>query len=288
MLTLRVLLLLLCSFTVFAEEIVILPLHHRLPEQVLPTLEPLVAPGGSIVGAGNQLFVRTSPENLLDLQKVLQAIDQPLRRVLISVRQGNGSNQHDQALQINQGNIRLGKQTQININGEVRQGEHSGSQQTTQQVQTVEGSPAQIYLGQSLPIAMHQVWLDHGQPTISDSVHYVDIGTGFSAQPRISGENVFLTISPLQQQMNGGNIEQSSLNTTVSGRLGQWLSIGSSTIASSQQHRGLSGSSSQQGTQQQQVWLKVDLLEYPWQMGKSKQVARRSRADAYFSFTYSC
>ncbi len=261
MLTLRVLLLTICAFAVQAEEIVILPLHHRLPEQVLPTLEPLVAPGGSIVGAGNQLFVRTSPENLLDLQKVLQAIDQPLRRVLISVRQGNGSNQHDQALQINQGNIRLGKQTQININGEVRQGEHSGSQQTTQQVQTVEGSPAQIYLGQSLPIAMHQVWLDHGQPTISDSVHYVDIGTGFSAQPRISGENVFLTISPLQQQMNGRNIEQSSLNTTVSGRLGQWLSIGNSTIASSQQHRGLSGSSSQQGTQQQQVWLKVDLLE---------------------------
>ena len=94
---LRVLLLTICAFAVQAEEIVILPLHHRLPEQVLPTLEPLVAPGGSIVGAGNQLFVRTSPENLLDLQKVLQAIDKPLRRVLISVRQGNGSNQQNQA-----------------------------------------------------------------------------------------------------------------------------------------------------------------------------------------------
>ncbi len=259
--TLKVLLLTFCVFAVQAEEIVILPLHHRLPEQVLPTLEPLVEPGGSIVGAGNQLFVRTSPENLLDLQKVLQAIDQPLRRVLISVRQGNGSNQQNQALQIEQGNIHLGKQSQININGVVRQGERSASQQTTQQVQTVEGSAAQIYLGQSLPIAMRQVWLDHGQPTITDSVQYVDIGTGFSAQPRINGNNVFLTISPLQQQMNGSNIEHSSLNTTISGQLGQWLSIGGSNITSTQQQHGLAGAASQQGAQQQQVWLKVELLE---------------------------
>ncbi len=259
--TLKILLLTICAFAVQAEEIVILPLHHRLPEQVLPTLEPMVAPGGSIVGAGNQLFVRTTPENLLDLQKVLQAIDQPLRRILISVRQGNGSSQQNQELQIQQGNIRLGKKSQVNINAVVGQGENSGSQQTTQQVQTVEGSAAQIYLGQSLPVAMRQVWLDHGQPTMTDSVQYVDIGTGFTAQPRINGDNVFLTISPLQQQMNGGNIEQSSLNTTVSGRLGQWLSIGSSNITSTQQQRGLSGTSSQQGAQQQQVWLKVELLE---------------------------
>ena len=164
-------------------------------------------------------------------------------------------------MHIQHGNIRLGEQPQVDVNAVIRQGERSGNQQTIQQVQTVEGSAAQIYLGQSLPIAMRQVWLDHGQPTISDSVQYVDIGTGFTAQPRINGDNVFLTISPLQQQMNGGNIEQSSLNTTVSGRLGQWLSIGSSNITSTQQQRGLSGTSSQQGAQQQQVWLKVELLE---------------------------
>ena len=76
-------LLLIASYTLSAEEITILPLHHRLPEQVLPTLEPLVSPGGSIVGAGNQLFVRTTPENLLELQTVLAAIDKPLQRLLI-------------------------------------------------------------------------------------------------------------------------------------------------------------------------------------------------------------
>lgn len=257
----RVLLLLLCSFTVSAEEIAILPLHHRLPEQVLPTLEPLVTPGGSIVGAGNQLFVRTTPENLAELQRVLQALDQPLRRLLISVRQGNDSSQEGRDMHIQHGNIRLGEQPQVDVNAVIRQGERSGNQQTIQQVQTVEGSAAQIYLGQSLPIAMRQVWRDHGRLSVNDSVQYVDIGTGFTAQPRVNGDQVFLTISPLQQQMSGGSIEQSSLDTTVSGRLGQWLSLGGSNVTSTQQQSGLSGSASEQGSRQQQVWLKVDVLE---------------------------
>ena len=253
-------LLLMASCMLSAEEITILPLHHRLPEQVLPTLEPLVSPGGSIVGAGNQLFVRTTPENLLELQTVLAAIDKPLQRLLISVRQGNDSLADERALSLQQGHIQLGPDNHIELQGTLQNRQHNGSTQSSQQVQTVEGAAAQIYLGQSLPLAMRQLQRQNHQLVLTDTIQYVDVGTGFTALPRLIGDQVELSISPLQQQLNGNQIEQANLSTVIRGPLGTWIPLGGGEISSNQQQSGLAGSSNQQSIRQQQVWLKVERL----------------------------
>ena len=253
-------LLLIASYTLSAEEITILPLHHRLPEQVLPTLEPLVSPGGSIVGAGNQLFVRTTPENLLELQTVLAAIDKPLQRLLISVRQGNDFRADERGLSLQQGRIQLGNNSQIQLEGSVQNNQSQGNNQSSQQVQTVEGAAAQIYLGQSLPLAMRQIQRQNHQLVLTDTIEYVDVGTGFTALPRLVGDQVELNISPLQQQLNGNQIEQANLSTVIRGPLGVWIPLGGGEISSNQQQSGLAGSSNQQSTRQQQVWLKVERL----------------------------
>src|SRR5260370_14002793 len=64
----------------------IIPLKYRTVEQVLPTLRPLLEPGGTLTGQANQLMVRASPGNLADIRRALDAIDRPLRRLQISVR----------------------------------------------------------------------------------------------------------------------------------------------------------------------------------------------------------
>lgn len=253
-------LLLMASYTLSAEEITILPLHHRLPEQVLPTLEPLVSPGGSIVGAGNQLFVRTTPENLAELQTVLASIDKPLQRLLISVRQGNDFRADERGLSIQQGSIQLGDNSQIQLEGSVQNDQKQSNSQSSQQVQTVEGAAAQIYLGQSLPLAMRQIQRQNHQLVLTDTIEYVDVGTGFTALPRLVGDQVELNISPLQQQLNGNQIEQANLSTIIRGPLGTWIPLGGGEISSNQQQSGLAGSSNQRNTRQQHVWLKVERL----------------------------
>lgn len=253
-------LLLMASYTLSAEEITILPLHHRLPEQVLPTLEPLVSPGGSIVGAGNQLFVRTTPENLAELQTVLASIDKPLQRLLISVRQGNVFRADERGLSIQQGSIQLGDNSQIQLEGSVQNDQKQSNSQSSQQVQTVEGAAAQIYLGQSLPLAMRQIQRQNHQLVLTDTIEYVDVGTGFTALPRLIGDQVEMSISPLQQQLNGNQIEQANLSTIIRGPLGTWIPLGGGEISSNQQQSGLAGSSNQRNTRQQHVWLKVERL----------------------------
>src|SRR2546421_4728422 len=78
--------LLLATPAVAQNALEIIDLRHRTAEQVIPSLQPLLDPGATLSGQGAQLFVRTSPANLAELRRALDAIDRPARRLLISVR----------------------------------------------------------------------------------------------------------------------------------------------------------------------------------------------------------
>src|SRR2546427_6681436 len=68
------------------QALEIIPLRHRTVDQVLPALQPLVEPGGALTGQSGQLIVRTSPANLAEIKRALEAIDRPPRRLQVSVR----------------------------------------------------------------------------------------------------------------------------------------------------------------------------------------------------------
>ena len=65
----------------------IVPLRHRLVDDLVPTLRALLAPGGTVTGLQDQLVIRTTPENLAELKRVLGALDTKLRTLRITVRQ---------------------------------------------------------------------------------------------------------------------------------------------------------------------------------------------------------
>src|SRR5258706_3383452 len=77
---------LLASGALAQNTLEIIGLRHRLAGEVIPSLQPLREPGATVPGQGSQLFVRTSPGNLAELRRALEAIDRPARRLLISVR----------------------------------------------------------------------------------------------------------------------------------------------------------------------------------------------------------
>src|SRR5437773_7830454 len=65
----------------------VIELSYRNADQVIPILKPLLAPGGTISGMQNRVIVRTTPQNLAELRKVLDLVDAMPRMLLISVRQ---------------------------------------------------------------------------------------------------------------------------------------------------------------------------------------------------------
>jgi type II secretory pathway component GspD/PulD (secretin) len=88
----------------------VISLRHRTADQVIPVLRPLLEPGGVLSGQYNQLIVRTSPGNLAQIRAVLDSIDQPARRLTISVRfdatqdsRSSRGDQVDQRIQVLEG-----------------------------------------------------------------------------------------------------------------------------------------------------------------------------------------
>ncbi len=89
--------LLLCLAVLFGgravaqQELEIIPLRSQTVDQVLPTLLPLVEPGGTLTGMNDQLFLRASARNREEIRRVLATIDRPSRRMIIRVSQNRES-----------------------------------------------------------------------------------------------------------------------------------------------------------------------------------------------------
>lgn len=210
------------------QALEIIPLRHRTVEQVLPVLRPLLEPGAVLTGQRGQLVVRTSPDNLAELRRALSAIDQPARRLVLSVR-------FDDAGSAERGEItasgRIGNRaSSVDIRG--RQDQSRFAERVDQRIQVLEGGRALISTGQSVPLA-GGVW---------------HTGTGFEAIPRLSGDRVLVDIAPQKESFE----QQQRMVTTVSARLGEWFEVGRSASSAAD------GASRTSETRS--VWLKVEAL----------------------------
>lgn len=279
---------LLAATTLRAEQVEIITLRYRNAEQVVPQIQPLLAPGGAITGAGNKLFVRTTGRNLADLRRVLDEIDQAPRRLLISVRHG-GERQGEARGGGLGGEIAIGRNARVYSSGgeasggrgadiEIRNGESvvrgnayeahtSGREDVAQRVQTIEGGRAWISVGQSVPVPQRQRIVTPNGTVTTTSVEYRDIGSGFYVEPRVSGERVTLDVGTAHDRpalSDGshppGSADTQRLSTTVSGRLGEWIELGGVGQQTAVERNDIARYSTRRTRDDQRIWLRVEEL----------------------------
>lgn len=256
-------------------------LSHRLADQLIPELRPLLAPGGAMTGTNELLIIRTTPVNLEQLRPVIAALDRPVRRLLISVRHAGQSSDLQAGAGVNAGigqahivtadgpvANRGAARLEIRSDGHVVRGQvldahRSTAENIAQQVQTIEGGRAFIQVGQSLPVPMRQRVPVPGGYAVSDSIVYRDIGSGFYAQPRLSGERVTLDIFTANDAPGAiyGSAEMRRIATRISGRLGEWLPLGGVTQQVERNDRSMAGIGTSASGENRQVWLKVEALD---------------------------
>jgi type II secretory pathway component GspD/PulD (secretin) len=210
----------------------IIPLRHRTADQVLPALRPLMEPGATLTGQGTQLIVRTSPGNLTELRRALEAIDRPLRRLVISVRFDDALDAAAQGVEA--GGRVSNRGTRIDVRAQDSQSMAAG--RVDQRVQVLEGGRAFIFTGQSTPSR--------------------ETATGFEVIPRLAGDAVLVEIAQRRETL----ARQQALSTTVSGRLGEWFEVGAAVEQASRDDRGILSANRSRGSQSRRVWLKVEEL----------------------------
>lgn len=215
----------------------VISLRHRTADQVIPVLRPLLEPGGVLSGQYNQLIVRTSAGNLAQIRAVLDSIDQPARRLVISVRFDNTQQSARSGVEADARVTNRGSSANVRI-----EDSHSSLDgRVDQRIQVLEGGQATISTGESRS--------------------YAQAGTGIAVVPRVSGNNVTLDIGAQQEAFTrGGAIQGERAVSTVSGRLGEWIELGGASSVSSRSNSGILSSREQATTGNRGIWVKVEEL----------------------------
>ena len=229
-----------------AASINIIQLTNRQAFEVIPVIEPMLGPDDAISGQGFKIFLRSSPQTLAEVKEMIAALDTPGKTLQISVFQGSS---------------RMLKQLGVSGNIQIEDGKASGSisgtnsQQSRQtgpihRVRVSEGREAYIETGQQIPF-------------FAGGHNSRNVLTGFYVLPRINGNNVTLEVSPFKNTLlgsSGNSIETQSANTTIIGRIGEWLLIGGVSERSSQTQSGILSQGSNESLREESIWIRAEQL----------------------------
>lgn len=239
---------LLLASAVQAASIATIQLRNRPAVEVIPIIEPLLEPGDAISGQGFKIFLRASPQTVDEVREVIAGLDTAARTLMISVFQGSKSDLSRSAFS---GSIRF-ENGQIGADvaaGDSRLQREGGP---VHRLRVTEGTEGYIETGARLPF--------HSG---TGAGGYADATTGFYVLPRVSGEHVTLQISPFKNSLSrsgNGNIEILQADTTITGRLGEWLPLGGvSERTERSQSDGVTYRSTRSETEES-VWIRADLI----------------------------
>lgn len=258
-------------------QVEVIPLKHRLASDVIPILQPLLAPAGTLTGSANQLIIRSTPENIGQIKQALAGIDRAPRRLLISVRQDRAGNAGAERRSLS-GSYSGGG---VSVSGRDRGGvvissrgegdnhieyqsssrSRSSADRNTFTVQALEGNPAFIQAGSLVPLPARTTVVTRGGVVQQDSVQLYDATSGFYVLPRLSGDSVTLLVAPRLAGGGAGGFHVQNVETTVSGRLGEWLHVGGMTRQNSRRDGGPLSQSQRQNRMRSAVEIKVEELD---------------------------
>jgi len=226
-------------------------------------LRPLLEPGGVLSGQYNQLIVRTSAANLAQILSVLDSIDQPARRLAISVRFDAAQDSARGGVQADARISNRGSSAEFRI----QDSRSSMDERVDQRIQVLEGGRALIAGGESRPLRQRQVIQTPSGPVVQESTVIQEAATGFEVVPRVSGSTVYLEIAPQREKFGdqiarspSGAIQSERVATTVSGRLGEWIDLGGASSASTRSESGILSSRERTTSGNRAIWVKVEEL----------------------------
>ena len=229
-------------------EVHVIPLKHRLAEEVVPVLRPLLVPGESVNSMDNRLIVRATPATLALIEKTLSEIDTARRNLRISVRHA-GLNERTQdnhgiSGRVQTGNTRIVVSNShrdrggVSVSGagtngalQVRTERHSTRSQanSTQNLTVMDGGRAFLRVGESIPdVQQFLVWAGN-RPALVTGVQYRDVTTGFEVEPRIVGERILLRVSPRLAFRGDHGVQTvnfEELHTQLTVQAGEWVDLG--------------------------------------------------------------
>ncbi|WP_285416144.1 secretin N-terminal domain-containing protein [Pseudomonas sp. efr-133-TYG-5] len=246
--TLLTTLLLGCSFSVLAATEIV-PLKYHTSADMLPVAQDFIGKDGQVSAYGNQLIVKAEPGKIEELKNLLAQLDTAPKRLLITVDTNENNGRGDEGYSVNGAQTRIISRSTASRDGGI------------QQVQASEGAPALIQVGQSVPITSSQ---SDSYGGYSSQTQYRNVTQGFYVTASVTGDTVHLAISTNRDRMSQERpdvVNVQSTDTTVTGRLGEWITLAGVNRQTQADKQGLARSYSTQGRDDMTLRVKVDALD---------------------------
>ena len=243
------------GFPLAFGDTVIIPVRHRLPEEIARVLAPVLEPAENVVATSSGLLVKARATRIAEIRALISELDRPLKTLAITVLQST---------QANLAQLNAGVQGSIHLPLGPAQGQgfwyhtqSDNSRDIWQSLKILEGHPAYIAVGQEQPVPFIQIY--GYPPQVLGGIEYKPITQGFEVVPRMVGCKVRLQVSPWSQQRTGaGSIAIQSASTTVEANLGQWIELGSHDTSGNNQSSPLMGRRYTTRRDKARIFLKVE------------------------------
>jgi type II secretory pathway component GspD/PulD (secretin) len=248
--------LLLVSTLLPASELRTWDLHHRSAAEMIPLLKPMLESNDAISGSGYTLIVRSNKENLAQLDTLIARLDTAPQMLLISIAHGADEQREKSGASLS------GSTTdpKLKVYRSYRNSDDAGSQQ----LKVLEGHWATIRSGQAIPQVMQQTQQGPNGSTVTQSIEYRNVESGFEVRPHLVGDRIQLDIRPFRAKLSsqgGGVIEQQEIVTTVSGRPGEWIDLGGVAEEQNRKGTGIIYSTRKREQQSHNIRIKVEIIQ---------------------------
>ncbi|EJM17679.1 Bacterial type II and III secretion system protein [Pseudomonas sp. GM21] len=241
--TLLTTLLLTCSFSAMAATEIV-PLNFRTSADMLPMAQDFIGKDGQVSAYGNQLIVNADQRKIDELKALISQLDVAAKRLLITVDTSDNNYQSSKSNQ-----TRIIRRSTSSRDGGV------------QQVQASEGTPALIQVGQSVPLTSAQ---SDSYGDLRSQTEYRNVTQGFYVTASVTGEIVHLAISTNRDRMSQERpdvVNVQSTDTTVTGRLGEWITLAGVNHQNLTDKRAQTRNYATQGREDMTLRVKVDTLD---------------------------
>jgi hypothetical protein len=235
----------------------VIDLRYRNAEDVLPVLRPLLVPGGVLNALDNRLIVKTTPDNLADLKRVLDTLDRRPRQLVVSVTEDADQARRENALAFG------GSVGTDGVRGEARviRSDSAAAARLSRSVSVLEGQTAVVSVGQSRPSGTTAVVPGARGPLVIQSGVVRTATSGFEVRPRVQGEYVTLDILVRGASLGrsaGSPSEVSRVQTVVRGRVGEWIEVSGASAEIEDERAGLTARSSGASRDVRSWFVRVD------------------------------
>lgn len=228
-----------------AMELKVIHLDHRPADAVAPLIEPFVKKdGGHVTADGYKLIVQEPAADLPQLEALVQQIDTPLKKLVITVAQdihapgpptagsgqkragGDGTTVYSSDLA---GRVGTTAPVKTADGGRVYGTVSLDNEHAPQSVRVLEDRWASFRTTVQVPVLGQFLGVIQGGANTLNTIKYKTLTTGFAVRARVHDDSVVLDIAPRNAELDrrrGGAIKEQAVQTTVSGKLGRWIDIG--------------------------------------------------------------